>query len=111
MTINNLQKKLSELHILGDRIRRYQKRLLAEAISRAKERGLVSQIMDLDNLPTDVVCGLSSEVIPLYKEGQYVNTEILLKLSKEKMPSLYRRYQESQRKYLEDLEDLRRIMQ
>ncbi len=103
-----IKRKTHELYNLKHRLKRYWKKLLAESFRVAKERGIKSEIIDLENLSSDIF--LESSVISIYKNGKAVDADNFLKLSYQKYPSLYRRYRQGKGKYERGLNELEKMM-
>jgi len=85
-------KKIKEIEKLRNRAHRYWIRLLIESMTIAKEKGIAAELIDLNCPHVSVMYEEGSEIIPIYENGEEVNTDILLKLAKEKYPSLHRKF-------------------
>jgi len=106
-----IYRKTRELCNLRNRVQRYWKRLATESIKIAKEKGIESEIIDLDNLNETVFLPFGSKTIPLYQNGDVINEDILLKLAKPKFPALYRKCHEGKEKYGKGLDELNKLIQ
>jgi len=77
-----------------NRIKKYRKRLLKEALSYAKQNNILLKILPCDSkIPKD------KNVVNLYQVKENVCVEDLLELVKPFYPSLYRKYVNAQEAY------------
>ena len=102
-----MQRKTRELSSLGNRVRRYWKKLLTEAIRIAKVRRVRSVIVDLENINSEIF--ISPNEIPLYRDGEAIDADLFLRLAQPKYPSLYRKYVQGKEKYERGLSELERM--
>lgn len=90
---------MDEQHLINtcykqfNKMKRYENRLVGEAFQIAKDKSLKIQIGDghLIDFDTDIY---------LFADEDGVRTEKLLALASKKFPSLYRKYQKSDQKFL-----------
>lgn len=101
--------KTREICILKNKMKRYGMKLAAEAMRVAKQKGIESEIVDLNNLDLNVFVD-SSETIPIYQDGEAINADILLKLAQPRFPALYRRYIQMQKRYEITMDELEKIV-
>lgn len=100
-----LTRKESELINLRNRYHRYWRKLLKVSIKIAKERGIETIV--IEDYDDQINIALRNpDVIQVYQENDIVNADELIELSKDVMPSLYRRYHGSKRKYYSELKKL-----
>ena len=85
--------KTRELYTLQGRLHRYWKKLVKVSIGVAQEMGIKSRFVEFWDIVTD------DQEIHIPIDGDNVDTSELLKLAKEREPSLYRRYQQGQQRY------------
>lgn len=104
-----IHRKTMELHSLRNRIKRYWKKLATESIKIAKEKGIESEIIDLGNLNETIFLPVGSKTIPIYKDGEAIDEDILLKLAKPKFPVLYRKYYEGKEKFGKGYDELKEL--
>lgn len=98
-----------ELETLWRKLLRYQKRLFKDAFIVAKAKGIESEFVDLDNIDSSIFEPEGSETIPIYRKGNNANAEILLKLAKERSPTLYRRFIVGRKIYKEKYSQLEEL--
>lgn len=91
-------RKTREIGILENRIKRYWKKLLKISIQVAKEKGIKTIVIENYEDQIDNVLE-NPEAIQVYKNGEEVNADGLIELSKSISPSLYRRYYKDLRNY------------
>jgi len=92
-------RKVSEFWTLRNRLRRYWKVLTRKALEIAKERGLVLMIA---GAPEDSTMPMDPDVdIVIPSKGESVECSELLKLAKDKLPVLYRKYVSGKSRYNE----------
>ena len=89
--MEELEKLASESLKLDNRLRRYWNKLVTESLKIAKQRKLNIGVIYPD--------ATSSEDIVIIKNGKEVNAYDLLKLSKNVLPSLYRKYNQGLEKH------------
>ena len=104
-------RRVSEFNTLGNRLKRYWGRLLLEAMKIAKERGIQSEFVDLNNPDESVLIPEGSNIIPIYREEGGCDDSILLKLAKPKFSSLYRRFMQGNKRHGEIESELRGILE
>ena len=104
-----IQNKTRELTSLRNKLRRYWKKLLEEAVKVAQTEGRQSEIVDLEHISSRVFLD-SSTTIPLYKDGEDIDVDILLKLAQPGNPALYRKYIQGKNRYEKEINDLGKML-
>lgn len=99
--IQKIQNKTRELQTLQNRLHRYWKKLVAISIGVAKEKGIKTEILEVGELPSDL------SKIQVYEDSNgFAYADNLLKLAKNKEPSLYRKYQDGKIRYEQGINEL-----
>ena len=86
----SISNKLAEYRALNNRLYRYWKKLATESLAEADEKGIRRREIDLDNLQKWEF--VSSNIIPIFKDGEVVDFGALLRLAEPRFQSLYRKY-------------------
>ncbi|HLC87303.1 MAG TPA: hypothetical protein VJH65_03460 [Candidatus Nanoarchaeia archaeon] len=87
--IKDTYNKISEFNKLTNRLRRYLRKLEEESLLIAKEKGLELITID-ESLEYPIIKGENQ--IFIYNFRDELKTDELIALSRDKFPSLYRRY-------------------
>ena len=104
-----IERKTKELYSLKHRLEKYWKKLLQESFRVARERGIKSEILDLENIGPEIFID-NSRTIPIYKNGKAVDADAFLKLASQTYPSLYRRYKQEKEQYERGLNELEKML-
>jgi len=99
---DKLKYKAREVNTLRNRVQRYKKKLLKEAFTIAKEKGIEIYLNNIENITSSVI------ILKKDQEGN-INTDPIIELSRKNLPSLYRRYHESKTRFDQEytkLEDM-----
>ena len=84
--MDEIERKLEEFRVLTGRLRRYWKKLVIESLRIARDRGLVTGVVQYSaNSPYDIT---------LDRQGDNVDVTELIDLAESRFPSLYRKYRE-----------------
>jgi len=98
MEYKEAMKKVSEFRTLTNKLNRYWSKLVKEAFEIASERNLEVAVSE-DYLDTrgDIV---------IYRKGEDIDASELIELTREKFPSLFRRYNQGLEKHRKMREEL-----
>lgn len=103
-----ISRKTRELYTLRNRVHRYWKRLVEISSKIAKEKGI--EVIMTETLEGQINSVLTNpQAVQVYKNGELVNANELIELSKTTAPSLYRKYHESLKTYNLKISELEKI--
>lgn len=93
-----ISRKTRELYTLRKKIHIYWKKLIAISFKVAKEKGIETIVIgdyedQIDNTLTN------PQAVQVYRNGELVNANELIELSKDINPSLYRKYHGNLKEY------------
>ena len=104
---DKLKYKSREVAKLKNRVQRYKNRLLKEAFTRANNEDikiLVYDVVDLDDVDDSTILAYKSH-------GDNINIDSIIKLAKDNLPSLHRRYYESLNRFNEEYDRLEEMVE